>query len=168
MNAETKLKQNNRDWYLIQRYKVESTNKGPQLHGDYMGAAEFEWGAVSRAWGLLQEMKKKGNIVKHNFRDEIRTLDGKSSLIVICHKDEDVNVIADIFRDLVNEKFYTKESPYFYGNFINDPMFDTLQAQAWLTVPHYSGERDKAKTEDFRPVFMTIHKIMASHVLKAL
>ena len=103
---------NYRSWYLIQRLSRRVNPVGKRgvdrlVAHDYMGSAEFEWGAVPRAWGLLRQAAHAGELVC--CETPFHTFAGVP-LYVIHHIGEDADaVFQGIFGSGTNA-YHTKES----------------------------------------------------------
>jgi hypothetical protein len=84
---------------------------------DYMGAAEFEWGAVPKSLSFLFENAQKGDVVaaripvpyKYKAWDEKIEKRGISPVWYICHKDHELEVINRINNFAVGKGEHTKE-----------------------------------------------------------
>lgn len=99
--------------YLVQRATINKTFKNKKLSEavdfDYMGSAEFEFGAIPRAFKILKE--NKGNIIK-----SIMHFDGKE--LYLCHymKLGELGEYENYIKDLYDDKIRLKETSRFAKN----------------------------------------------------
>ena len=102
-------------FWLIQRGNINIPG-GPQLfskrlekgqisHGvvelSYMGAAEFEWGAIPRAYARIMNSYKEYVMV-----DSQLPIPGKKKLSIFVKKDFADRVIAELQKLVVGDKYY--------------------------------------------------------------
>lgn len=147
----------NRNYYLIQRYELRSDEQrfakgvGRYLSGDYMGAAEFEWGAVPKAWADIRGRENKIVVL------EIKTRQG-GDVTVLCPVDTDTVKLNEEFASLAKNEVQTKEWTNFDRWFSPPCSWDgELQTVAWLSVGDHTT-----------PVFWTVDPHVVSKVMPEL
>ena len=155
-------------WYLVQRLEgrqpTTSRNGVDALVShDYMGSAEFEWGAVPKAWKALRAAVSSGMFFQFEHPDLImRGVDSqpKSVHVIMAQvgMGSEVSQVARDLEDLAAMKIHTKEWTDF------EPIAEqsrnrTVRADAWLKL----CERDR----DI-PVFFTTDKRLFDRMLAEL
>lgn len=86
---------------------------------DYMGSAEFEWGAVPESLSAMYELRKAKELIKgsvtvkakyHHFSDR-KTIAKEQEVFYVCVKymENDVKHQIEVFADEIKHDFRTKE-----------------------------------------------------------
>lgn len=130
---------------------------------DYMGSAEFEWGAVPKAWKALRAAVSSGMFFQFEHPDLImRGVDSQPKSVHVIMSQvgmgSEVSQVARDLEDLAAMKIHTKEWTDF------EPIAEqsrnrTVRADAWLKL----CERDR----DI-PVFFTTDKRLFDRMLAEL
>jgi len=119
-------------WYLVQRLERQDFPEGKRgvdaiVSHDYMGSAEFEFGAVPRTWKALRKKAVLGELVLHSFRVPF----SEEKLWVISERMYDKGALLQgILRTshLSPQQFHLKER----SHFPNESKFD--DTKAWLVL----------------------------------
>jgi hypothetical protein len=109
-----------RNWYLIQRLERRaarpSSARSPVIGGidqviahDYMGSAEFEWGAVPHSWRTLRELGREGKLVR--LETPYKSNKGEP-FYVICSADQDEEFVLQGIFGLSCDAYRTKEPTF--------------------------------------------------------
>lgn len=112
-----------RNWRLIQR--LRRTPHGSGVIHDYMGSAEFEWGAVPASWEALRAAARDKKLVRLEtpFKSNC-----EEPFFVICHSDDDKEYVFNGILGASTHAYPTKEA-----TFMQEAMTPVLKT-------HYSQE----------------------------
>lgn len=137
-----------KSFWLIQRGSFRSNLEtatsflgGGDRHlvsGDYMGAAEFEWGAVPAAYSRVMSQLDKYEL----FCDDLKTVRGVP-VCLFCRKDRYVDTLTAI-KDYINTPYPLKEWSGLHQHFeenLSDFDRHVLKTNFWWCIDHdYSPE----------------------------
>ena len=79
---------------------------------DYMGSAEYEFGAVGDTFKFLREHVDEYIFKTCDFKVGVSGKEKVTKLFAFIPKGVDVSYISDLFKDIYNYKHYTKEGTY--------------------------------------------------------
>lgn len=141
-SRQTKLP---RRWYLIQRlqtplHAVSEPKDIPDLvRHDYMGAAEFEWGAIPKAWKEFRRLSALAFLqMKHIEVESSGFVRKRRSVWVICQKDTHIPTLKSKLNALAAGTERTKELTHFDEYFKQEPMSEyRKQTIGWLVLDDY-------------------------------
>lgn len=150
-------------WNLIQRLKPtddwrreNKTKIDKYFNCDYMGSAEFEFGALPESIGLLRAMAAEGNLLLEDFgvagpNKEVITW-------IICHKDSSFPDARKMLERLAakDRTLYLKEPTYYDECFVKPRFERSIETHGWLVL-------DKQY-----PLFFFVEPNMAEEVFKEL
>lgn len=130
-----------REWYLIQRL-MERTVPRPDGKGvdtlvshDYMGSAEFEWGAIPSSWSKLRELAAAGKLV--HYETPFHSIKN-TPFYVIASIDDDRDIVFKGIAELGANGVHTKEPTYMDAWLkvlrVNDSTKYKREVSAWLRV----------------------------------
>lgn len=104
--------------YLVQRAEIKDREEKKGIDSiialDYMGAAEYEFGAIPDSLKTIRE-----NIPDYTYLDV--PINGK--IITVFCNSKDKTFIQQYLKDLASGKFYTKNGSYF-DQCVNPSKFD--------------------------------------------
>lgn len=145
-------------WWLVQRYSaiapddVHPTRQGVSriLSGDYMGSAEFEWGAVPKTWRRMRLLADRNMLVRHE--TPWHTKNGTPVYVLMPTWLDAESVFQKIF-EIALDKHHLKEPAYM--NVWLDTQDDSRvpssdRTDAWLLI----NENDPV------PVFWTVQSFV--------
>ena len=150
-----------RTWYLIQRFnptddwrRDNKTKIDRYVSCDYMGSAEFEFGALPASIKLIRDMASKDELV---FKEAlaISSLRGtKVPTWVICHREAAENAIVEKLVSLSDGRTGTplKEPTYYDEVFVKPRFTRGSETHGWLVLDN-----------EF-PLFFFVNKRMAHEV----
>lgn len=130
----------------------------------YMGAAEFEWGAVPDALRRIFEEREKFELYtivlkwkdvaqeRFTFKDDLtdRTTNGEVELYLFCHKDEKEEVERRV-RDFAKDVPSDQKEPVYLGSYLRRRKKDV---GGWLELNNgYFFFMDKQMAEGTREIF---------------
>lgn len=130
-----------RDPYLIQRMKFREPKEGPTIDGilrmDYMGSAEFEFGALPAS---LKEMCRDLESLSIHMLNDVVNVDGKR-LCLIC-KESDVEEYSKFIPKLIERKLRLKEASYLDQehtgkDFAGRPLSEYNRTDAWWDIDNH-------------------------------
>lgn len=158
-------------WYLIQRlapaYDWARTNQvklDRYFSCDYMGSAEFEFGALPASIKLLRTMAAEKNLSLHEM--SITAATGKTVVTwVICHKDANVPSVANSLTQLANFEGRQKELTHYDRLFCETPQSSSFRsAVGWFVLdrdfPLFFFTSELMKTEVWGELTDTYHPIV--------
>lgn len=126
---------NNKNYY-IQRVEKHISEFKENKYGidyfvsfDYMGSAEYEFGAVSRTWKFMKE-----NFREYKMETIPMELGGKTyNVFCVIPRDTDKEYMTDLFKDLYENNYRTKESTWVcdIDELVNDK---TAYQVGWLNL----------------------------------
>ena len=153
---------NNKNYYIqrvekhIPEFKENKYGIDYFVSFDYMGSAEYEFGAVSRTWKFMKE-----NFHEYKIETISMELGGKTyNVFCIIPNGTDKDYMVNLFKDLYNGKRSTKEPSYVYD--IDEMVSDKSTYQVgWLNlINNY--------TRDEIPWFATISPGIAFYWYKEM
>lgn len=99
---------------------------------DYMGSAEYEFGAVGDTFKFLRERVGEYEFKTCDFKISLSGKEKTTKLFAFIPKGTDVSYISDLFKEIYEHKHYTKEGTYIQSIFeSNGSCFSTC---AWLNL----------------------------------
>jgi hypothetical protein len=137
------------------------------LRQDYMGAAEFEWGAIPCALRLTRKLHRSRKYQIH----EIRHPDFQTSIWIALLPGHDKEAIQKDLFAIIDE---SKEAPYVKEHLY---LLEALKQRqpgvevthwvndTWCTVPRYSTSERPKEDPEFYPVWMSLYKETLDKVL---
>ena len=165
---------NYRNWYLIQRLERRAARpinaRAPAVGGidqiiahDYMGSAEFEWGAVPHSWRTLRELGREGKLVR--LETPYKSNKGKP-FYVICAADQNEEFVLQGIFGLSCNAYQTKESTFMQEamNTEVNPTHYSQRAIGWLVLVN----KDRHYRQPHSPVVWFKDKDIADAVFKDL
>lgn len=151
-----------RDWYLIQRLNEREFTEGKKgvdrlVSHDYMGAAEFEWGAIPASWRKLRELAAQQKLVKF----ETPFLSSREKPFYVIASVDDTDVL-EALEAAFNNELQTKESTYMdeWHPSVDNPSKYKLEAIAWLKVSD--------KNRNHNPLVWCVYKTLANALFAEL
>lgn len=154
---------NNRD-YLIQRVdrhysdEFKEHKKGIDyfVEFDYMGSAEYEFGAIPKSWKFMKE-----NASQYKLITVPMVLSGISfNMFCIVPKDTESSYMIDLFKKLHDHTHYTKENARV--SFIDEMISKESDQVGWFNL------KDSFCTRDEIPWFATVSPSIAFYWYKEM
>ena len=116
--------------YLIQRATIHHPRREGRFSEavslDYMGSAEFEWGALPQS---LRELQARVDAIKVTIEPRITGENGESLRVLHTFTDEEYEEYFGHLLNLREGKGQTKESTYFDKD--HSKHFKTLRCDLW-------------------------------------
>lgn len=161
-----------RNWSLIQRLQRRDLPVRPHapvkrggvdaiVAHDYMGSAEFEWGAVPASWRKLRDAGREGKLVR--LETPFKSNKGEP-FYVICHADDDQEYVFQGIFGSSCHAYRTKEA-VFMEEAMNTEIVATHHSQrytGWLML------NDPARHQGHNPVLWLKDKDIADALWKEL
>ncbi len=126
---------NNKNYYIqrvekhIPEFKENKYGIDYFVSFDYMGSAEYEFGAVSRTWKFMKE-----NFHEYKMETIPMELGGKTyNVFCVIPRDTDKEYMIDLFKGLYENKYRTKEQSRVYdiGQMVSNK---TTYQVGWLNL----------------------------------
>lgn len=150
---------NNRDLYLIQRFTFKPNNSHTDIRrlvsADYMGSAEFEFGAVGKSWGSLRVMAANQDL------DVCTVLLGDKPFYAIKNKAISTQDVQRAVTDIATGKILTKECSYWDHHLKSELPKYVAKTDCWMTVPYSRMFSDQI-------IFFTTNKTALKKILYEL
>lgn len=157
-----------REFFLIQRaHRRTYTKPTPagNLEFDYMGSAEFEFGALERTWNRFQELGDQSDLLCFDVEVQEGPTNPARTFWVIAPKaraDERQLLAALIVGSGLEDCYSTKETTHMRYALGLAPTYRALEICAWHTIVREGRSTPKG------PVFWTSDQALAFKVMDDL
>lgn len=163
-----------RNWNLIQRLERRAPRpinaRATPLGGidrfiahDYMGSAEFEWGAVPHSWRTLRGLGREGKLVR--LETPFKSNKGEP-FYVICSAEQDEEFVFQGIFGLSCDAYHTKEPTYMEEAMKSEvnPAHYSQRTIGWLVLI----DKDRHYRQPHSPVLWFKDKDLADAVFADL